>query len=146
MTEYLVVAHETASSPALRDTLRDIRDTDADASFTLVVPAKKVEHLLTWTEGEATAVAQATAMAARDEWERDGLRVTEAVSGDESPLQAIADALNGRRAYEAVVISTFPPGLSRWLKLDVHARARKRFHLPVISVVSERQPVASTHR
>jgi len=37
----------------------------------------------------------------------------------------------------ALVICTFPPGVSRWLKLDLVHRAERKFHVPVIHVVTE---------
>ena len=51
MSNYLVVAHQTATSPEL---LRraSVADRDSGALFTLLVPATPVVHLLTWEEGE----------------------------------------------------------------------------------------------
>jgi len=37
----------------------------------------------------------------------------------------------------ALVICTFPPGVSRWLKLDLVHRAERKVHVPVIHVVTE---------
>ena len=142
MPNYLVVAHQTAKSEELLEKLREIARDDPAAQFTLHVPATKVSHMLTYTEGESFAVAQQTADEAHALFEEAGLRVTEAGAADESPLQAIADVLHGGKSYDAIVISTLPLGISRWLKMDVHAQARKRFDLPVISVVASK-PVAA---
>jgi hypothetical protein len=102
-----------------------------------------VEHLLTWTDGEVQAAASRTAAEAHRRMLRHGLRVESVTVGDESPLQAIADALDEGGPYAAIVISTLPPGISRWLRLDVHSRARQRFHLPITSVVATGEPVGS---
>ncbi len=37
----------------------------------------------------------------------------------------------------ALVICTFPPAVSRWLKLDLVHRAERKVHVPVIHVVTE---------
>jgi hypothetical protein len=136
MSHYLVVAHQTAQSEELLEQLRDIEREDPDAQFSLVVPATRVNHLLTFVEGEAYALAQRVAEDARRHFEGYGLHVVDARAGDESPLQAISDAV-GRDVYDTIVISTFPQGVSRWLKRDVHSQARRKFGLPVISVVSQ---------
>lgn len=141
MSRYLIVAHQTATSDELIAKLRELAAEDQSAHFTLLVPATPVNHLLTWTEGEATARARAVAAEARACFEREGLHVEDARPADESPLLAISDGLSDSY-YDAVVISTLPPGISRWLKLDVHERARQRFDLPVISVVASKPRAA----
>jgi nucleotide-binding universal stress UspA family protein len=140
---YLVLAHQTAATDALLEKLREIARRDRDATFTVLVPAKPVANLLTWTEGESIAEAQRTAMEVQRLFERSGLQVEEAVVGDASPVQAIADTIARRGPFDAIVISTPAPGLSRWLKLDVCARARERFRLPLISVVAGREALAA---
>jgi nucleotide-binding universal stress UspA family protein len=148
MSKYLVVAHQTATSPALLDKLREIAAEDLTATFTLIVPATPIEHLLTKHEGEAIAVAEQSAAEARALVEHHGLRVDDAIVGDASPLQAIDDFLQDSPSatYDGIVISTLSPGISRWLKLDVHARARQRFDVPVISVIAPRTEIGATTR
>ncbi|MDT0353156.1 hypothetical protein [Pseudonocardia charpentierae] len=46
MARYLVVAHETVTSPELLKAVRGVRDQDAEAEFVLLVPATPVRHLL----------------------------------------------------------------------------------------------------
>src|SRR5512144_2895109 len=116
MSKYLVVAHQTANSAALMDQLKSMADEDSEAEFSLVVPKTRVEHLLTWTDGEVQAAASRTAAEAHRRMLRNGLRVESVSVGDESPLQAIADALGEGGPYAAIVISTLPPGISRWLR------------------------------
>jgi hypothetical protein len=45
--------------------------------------------------------------------------------GDGDPLEALADAVQEHPACAAVVLSTLPPGASRWLRLDLISRARR---------------------
>jgi hypothetical protein len=134
MPRYLVVAHQTAESPELIERLRALAQEDAHAEFVLLVPATPASHLLTWTEGESVAIARARAASARARFEAEGLRVVDTVVGDGSPANAIQDAL-GAAVYDAVVVCTFPVGMSRWLKLDLISQARRAAgYVPVMHV------------
>jgi hypothetical protein len=57
--------------------------------------------------------------------------------GDADPLQAAADALRVFPADE-LVVATHPEGRSNWLARGVVERARRRFGLPVVHVVVDR--------
>jgi steroid delta-isomerase-like uncharacterized protein len=61
-------------------------------------------------------------------------------------VQAIADELLAHSGYDTLVISTLPPGISRWLKLDLVHRAGRKFGLPVMHVVAEAAPAARPRR
>lgn len=60
--------------------------------------------------------------------------------GDGRPLQAIDDVL-ARDTFDAIVLSTLPPRLSKWLRLDLVHRVRTSFGLPVHHVISQRETV-----
>lgn len=138
MARYLVVAHQTAESPELIEKVRALATSDPAAEFVLLVPATPIAHLLTWVEGEAVEVAAKTAEAARARLEGAGARVVRTAVGDASPLQAIEDELMAHPGqYDAIVFCTFPPGLSRWLRLDLPHQAERRFVLPIIHVMAE---------
>src|SRR3990172_5799183 len=64
-------------------------------------------------------------------------RVFRTAVGAPDPLQAITDELLMHPGYDALVICTLPPGISRWLKLDLVHRAERKFGLRVIPVVAE---------
>ena len=140
MARYLVVAHQTATSPALVEAVRAHARREPNAEFVLLVPATHVEHLLTWTEGESQEIARRDADAARDLLSAAGVRVTAAHVGDPSPLQAIDDELRDDPAYEGLIISTLPARTSRWLRMDVCKQAERRFGKKVIAVTSEPTP------
>ena len=62
--------------------------------------------------------------------------------GDPDPLQAIGNELQSGQSYEAIVLSTLPQGVSRWLRRDVVSRLRREFpSIRVEHVVSERPPI-----
>lgn len=50
--------------------------------------------------------------------------------GDPDPLQAIADTLR-ERPFDEIILSTLPPGASRWLRQDLPHRVERSFSIPV---------------
>lgn len=133
MRSYLVVANQTLGGPELLDLVREAMR-EQDCEFHIVVPATPIPHGGTWTEQEAVAVAQRRLYAAIERFSSIEATVTGEV-GDGSPMQAIRDALRDRIVDE-VILSTLPPGISRWLKMDLPARVERGFGLPVTVVVN----------
>ena len=126
MATYVLMAHQTALSEALLGAAQEFARQDPAAEFVVLVPATAVGHLLTSEAGETAAVARHRAAEARAWLEAQGLRVVEARTGDEDPVQALGDLLRaGGRGYAGLVLSTLPPGVSRWLKRDVVSRVRR---------------------
>ncbi|HEY6378268.1 MAG TPA: hypothetical protein VI316_03710 [Candidatus Dormibacteraeota bacterium] len=125
MARYLVVAHQTAESDELRRRLIELAAEDSNAQFVLLVPATPVNDLLVWEEGRSDEAAYRRTQAARDHLEAAGVHVVEAKVGDADPQAAIADELRSDPAYATIVVSTLPPGVSRWLRLDLPARVRR---------------------
>jgi hypothetical protein len=136
MSRYLVVAHQTALSPDLQRKVRALIAEDPAAEFAVLVPEAPGVPL-TW-EGETVDVAAQRAEASRTLLEETaGARVFRTAVGAPEPLQAIADELRKHPGYDTLVICTLPPGVSRWLKLDLVHRAERKFGLRVIHVVAE---------
>jgi hypothetical protein len=136
MALHLVVAHQTAASSQLIDKLHEIAASDTGARFVLLVPATPVRHLWTWTEGNARYNAEQSAGEAALALRRNGLTVADSVVGDADPLEAIRTELaRSREPYETIVISTLPPGLSRWLRQDLPDQVRSKLGRQVISVI-----------
>ena len=136
MSRYLVVTHQTALSPALQRTVSSLVAEDPAAEFAVLVPEAPGPRL-TW-EGETVDVAGQRAEAARTLLEEKAhARVVRTAVGAAEPLQAITDELRAQPGYDTLVICTLPPGVSRWLKLDLVHRAERKFGLRVIHVVGE---------
>jgi hypothetical protein len=136
MSRYLVVAHQTALSSALHRKVSALVAEDHAAEFAVLVPEAPGPPL-TW-EGETVDVARQRAEAARTLLEEKAqARVVRIAVGAPEPLQAITDELRAQPGYDTLVICTLPPGVSRWLKLDLVHRAERRFGLRVIHVVAE---------
>jgi predicted RNase H-like HicB family nuclease len=136
MSKYLVVTHQTALSADLQRKVSALVAQDPSAEFAVLVPEMPGAPS-TW-EGETIDVAKQRAEAAKTLLEENArARVVHTAVGDEDPLQAITDELRAHPGYDTLVICTLPPGISRWLKLDLVHRAERKFHLPVIHVVAE---------
>jgi hypothetical protein len=61
--------------------------------------------------------------------------VVEVRIGDADPYQAIIEALT-IDSFDQVIVSTFPPGVSRWLGADLINRLGRSTDVPVTHVVS----------
>jgi hypothetical protein len=55
--------------------------------------------------------------------------------GDPDPLKAIEKTLN-RRRFDEIILSTLPPGISRWLAWDLPHRVRGRTDVPLTVITS----------
>jgi len=136
----LLVANQTAGGPALKGEIR-MRMADGPCAFMLVVPATPPSEHATWEEGEARDIARRRMEKAVTEMRQMGAEIT-GVVGDASPVLAINDALIEQPCDE-IILSTLPPGISRWLKWDLPHRVEQRFRLPVTTVIGEREAAAA---
>lgn len=141
MAKYLLVAHQTAERQELLDAAKELAARDARATFSLLVPATPVGDLLVWDEGDTKQVALARASSAAEALRRTGIKVVDARVGDADPVLAVDDEFTAGRRYAAIVISTLPPGLSRWIKMDAVSRLRRTHpRVRLIHVVSTSEP------
>ncbi len=132
MRRYLVVANQTLCGRPLVDKVRELM-AEGPCQFHLVVPATHPHEHLTWTEGGATAIARHRLEEALFELRALGADVGGEV-GDERPVDAVGDALRASLGFDAILLSTLPPGLSRWLGQDLPHRLERAFSLPVVQV------------
>jgi hypothetical protein len=128
MRRCLVVANQTLMSSALLHELV-ARHNAQPCVFHVVVPATRIHTGIVWTEGAAIANARDTLASALRSFTDEGLTATGTI-GDENPVLAVADILN-QHPYDEIIISTLPPGISRWLKRDLPHRLARRFNKPV---------------
>lgn len=134
-TRVLIVANQTAGGSALRAEVHK-RVNQRPHHFTLVVPATPPHDHMLWTDGEPEAIARKNLEAALTALRATGGTVEGRV-GDASPMQAINDALLIDN-YDEIILSTLPPGASRWLKQDLPDRVQRRFDLPLTVIVGHR--------
>jgi hypothetical protein len=143
MSSYLVVAHRTLVEDHLKDHVRRLRAGDAPVRLHLVVPVTHPrDHA--WSDGEVEAAAHRRLDEGIAAFRALGAEVTGEV-GDANPVYAVATALRASQAegahWDGIIVSTLPPGVSRWLGLDVVSRIRREFDLPVTHLVAG--PVAA---
>lgn len=135
----LVVANQTSAGRSLRrEILRRVKQ--GPHAFTLVVPATAPKDHLVSTDDEAEETARRHLEAALGALQAEGVDIDGHV-GDASPVLAVADALLAD-SYEEIILSTLPPGMSRWLRQDLPMRVERRFGLPLTVVIGE--PAATT--
>lgn len=137
MRRYLVVANKTLGGEHLMNMLRECVAA-GPCSFHVVVPASAPPDHWTHTESQARAVAQRRLDEAMARFAALGAEVDGEV-GDSRPMEAIGDALRAG-TYDEIILSTLPPGPSRWLHQDLPHRVVRTFGLPLIHVVAVQEP------
>ncbi|HEU4917058.1 MAG TPA: universal stress protein [Acidimicrobiia bacterium] len=133
MTRLLAVAHQTAETGEFLEAVRSAATTDSEV--VLLVPATPVKHLTSWTTGESRAIAREKADSARRLLQASGVEVADARVGDPDPYQAILDVVELEK-FDRIIVSTFPPGISRWLGADLINRLSRALDVPVTHVVA----------
>ena len=140
MRSYLIVGNQTLDSPELAEAIRE-RVAKEPSTFHLVVPSTPVSRGLTWNEDEAWAAAQERLEAALERLKAAGVEATGEV-GEPDPVEATRDALR-RREVDEVILSTLPPGISRWLGQDIPTRLTGSVEVPVAVVTTQREHVTT---
>ena len=142
MARYLVVAHQTVTSPELLEKVRVIREQQKDAEFVLLVPATPVRHLLfrRSDEHDAEATARKRAERGRALFAKKGLALHDAKVGAADPTVAIDLEVKADPGYTGFVISTLPAEKSQWLGMDLPRTVLAKYRLPVHHVVAALPP------
>jgi len=137
MKKILVIANQTLGGPVLRREI-ERRLGEGACEITLIVPATPPHEHAIWTEGEALDIAKRRLEAALDYFpETEDIK---GMVGDANPVTAIGDALLDE-SYDEIIVSTLPPGLSRWLKQDLPHRVERRYKLPVTTIIADKKAV-----
>ena len=132
----LVIANETVGGETLRRVIRE--HTEGVREEVLVVAPALNTMLRHWVSDEdpARADAKQRVQASVDRLRAAGIEHVRGEIGDSEPLQAIEDALRTFGADE-MIISTHPPGRSKWLEKGIVEAARERFAVPITHVVTD---------
>jgi hypothetical protein len=130
---YLVVANQTLGQPHLTDKILELAES-GPCDFHVLVPATHAHEHTTWRPVEAVAIAKARLEAALARLAQLGV-VAHGEVGDPSPMVAISSVLK-HRSFDALVISTLPPGPSQWLRRGLPDRVQEVFHCPVVLVTA----------
>jgi hypothetical protein len=91
-----------------------------------------------WSDGSTDAAAQSVVAEGIALFAAHGIDATGEI-GDANPVYAAETVLRRGQHFDEVLLSTLPPGPSRWLHLDVPARMRKAVTIPVTHLIAERE-------
>lgn len=150
MRTVLVVANQTLGGPRLIEQLRARIQGDEPHRFLVVVPETRPEHYaMTWSiEGmplldpaltELHELEQLAHERAQGRLDRtlDHIRSLggegEGWLGDPDPQRAVERAVEEHDVDE-ILLSTLPPGISRWLRLDLPSRLERSLDVPITVV------------
>ena len=133
---YLVVANQTLGGPNLGQKLYELAQAGPVAFHIMVPCTPPPGSWARWTEEQAAQQARERL----DLTMQFAKHISESVTGslgDIDPALAAQDAVHQHGPFDEVIVATHPPGLSRWLKLDVLSRVRGATGLPVTHVVGD---------
>jgi hypothetical protein len=134
MRRFLIVANQTLGGDHLANAVeRHLRA--GPCSFHVVVPATPPKGSWTYTDGQARAIATERMEAAIVRFTQLGAQCDGEV-GDPRPLDAIRDVLRQGR-FDGIIVSTLPHDRSSWLKMDLPARVRTEFGIPLTHLVGD---------
>lgn len=132
----LVVANETVGGKQLREVIRE-HAAGGREEVLVVAPAlnSPIRHWVS-DEDPARADAQKRVEDSVRRLREAGVENIRGEIGDSEPVQAMEDALRTFGADE-IIISTHPPGKSKWLEKGIVEAARERFAVPITHVVTD---------
>ncbi|CAN5286114.1 hypothetical protein BH20ACT9_BH20ACT9_17210 [soil metagenome] len=139
MARYLVVANVTLGGDHLLSMLRE-RVAGGDCHVHLLVPA--APDPASWrAHAHEDDAARARRRLARglERFGELGCEVTGEV-GDARPVDAVGDVLGREAPFDEIIVSTLPPGPSRWLRMDVPRRIERALGVAVTHVVAQPEP------
>ena len=136
MARYLVVANLTLGGEPLLATLRD-RIASGSARVHVMVPA--TSDPATWhmhAEEEEVSAARRRLEAAKARFAELGATEVTGEVGALQPVYAVGDVLNREKndPFDEIIVSTLPPRLSKWLKMDLPSRIARAYSIPVSHV------------
>jgi len=140
VARYLIVANQTLSGDQLIERVRRLCS-EGPCSFHVVVPATHTKDQAFYTEGGSQAVAEKRLETALERFRALGPEVDGEV-GDASPMLAVRDCLM-TGGYDGVILSTLPPGASRWLKQALPHRLERTFGVPVVHLTGQYERVGA---
>lgn len=134
MRRYLVVANQTLLGDPLLGRVRECLAA-GPCQFHVVVPATHAPGRAMQTGSRDRAVAAERLRDGLERFRAFGADV-EGEVGDARPIDAIRDVMLHAPPFDEIIVSTLPPGLSRWLHQDLPHRIQRTFEMPVSMVVA----------
>lgn len=153
MARYLLVANQTLGGAALDRAVRERVDR-GDAHFHVVVPmVEPALEVTSWAPQdplfgmpvpvEATQESMEEAQRRSERRLRAMVETIVALGGEADgavgsvdPYTAVEQALEGEQ-FDEVIVSTLPPGISRWIRMDLPSRLERLAPCPVVTVEAD---------
>ena len=136
----LIIANKTLGGDEMLERVRHLNTPAGSASFYLLVPATPVGES-SWEAGDYQR--RAGVQEARRKLEQ-GLELISGTGadvdgevGESDPIDAVRVLFDRGLSFDRIVLSTFPSGLSRWLRLDVPHRLGRITDLPTEHIQTE---------
>jgi len=139
-THVLIIANKTLGGDEMLERVRQLNTPAGSASFYLLVPATPVGES-SWEAGDYQR--QAGVKEARRKLEQ-GLELISGIGadvdgdvGEADPIDAVRVLFDRGLSFDRILLSTFPSGLSRWLRLDVPHRLGRITDIPTEHIQAE---------
>ena len=130
----LVVANQTLGGRRVLEWLRDQAE-QGPCSVHVLIPANVDTQHWVHDDDSDRELAQARLAECLQRFRELDVTVTGEV-GDPRPMDAILDVLN-REAFDEILVSTLPVGISRWLRFDLVHRLQRTVLIPVTHLIAE---------
>ena len=137
MRRFLVVTNQTSGGAALFARIRECL-TEGPCRFSVVVPATAVSEQLMSGPGDAAIIAQRRLLGTLARFRAEGA-VPSGEVGPADALEAVLSVLARGDVFDEIIVSTLPPGISRWIHQDLVHRLARATGLPVTHVVPTRR-------
>ena len=141
MRRILIVAHRTLGGDHLREEVQR-RIAEGECSFYVLVPERHPnDHA--WTDGEVYRAAEKVLEEGLSEFralDPTGSASFRGEVGEVNPLHAVDLLFIRGERFDEIILSTLPPGPSRWLKRDVPTKMTRAYSIPVTHVIADRVP------
>ena len=134
MRRYLIVANQTLLGDPLLARVRECLAA-GPCEFHVVVPATHAPGRAAQREDRDRAFAARRLKDGLERFRAMGVDV-EGEVGDARPMDAIRDVMLHAGPFDEIIVSTLPPGISRWLHQDLPHRIHRTFELPTSTVVA----------
>ena len=136
----LIVANQTAPGAHLKQIVAQ-RMAEGPCTFVLLVPATPPKGTWTFTDAEVLEAARGQMDEALAGLKDLGAEIEGRVE-EGAPLDAVAAYFDSGRyedeqPFDEIILSTLPPGISRWLKQDLPHRLERHHEIPVTHVIGE---------
>lgn len=132
MRRYLIVANQTLLGDPLLGQITECM-VSGPCQFHLVVPATHAPGRVMQTEVRDRTFAAERLREGLERFRALGADV-EGEIGDARPIDAIRDVMLHAPPFDEIIVSTLPPGLSRWLRQDLPHRIQRTFELPTTTL------------